>query len=99
MYVFQVAAEDSDTQKQGLHLILHRLFNIDSVTGSVDEDAWMVDSNERQMFQRLFACAPIRCSIIHINTPTPDKWVWILPSVIQMFGKDERGRIRFHQGK
>ncbi|KAG7344535.1 hypothetical protein IV203_022543 [Nitzschia inconspicua] len=98
MYVFQVAAMDSDTQKMGLHLILHRLFNADSPTGTVDEDAWVVDANERQMFRRFFACAPVRCSTIHINTPSPDKWVRILPSVIQMLGTDERGRIRFHEG-
>jgi hypothetical protein len=99
MYVFQVAAMDSETQKQGLHFILHRLFSAHSHTGMVDEDAWMVDAYERQMFQRFFACTPVRCSIIHINTPSPEKWVRILPSVIQTMGKDERGRIRFHQGK
>jgi hypothetical protein len=99
MYVFQVASMDWDTQKQGLHLIMHRLFSVDSAVGSVDEDAWTVDVNERQMFQRFFACAPVRCSTIHINTPSPEKWVRILPSVIQMLGKDERGRILFHEGK
>lgn len=99
MYVFQVASMDEDTQKQGLHFILHRLFNADSPTGSVDEDAWMVDGNERQIFHRFFACAPVRCSILHIITPNPRKWVRMLPSLIQVFGPEERGRIRFHAGK
>jgi hypothetical protein len=98
MYVFQVAAMDVETQKQGLHFILHRLFSSHSSSRTDDEDAWMVDTYERQMFQRFFACAPVRCSIIHINTPSLDKWVRILPSVIQTMGKDERGRIRFHEG-
>jgi hypothetical protein len=99
MYVFQVAAMDFETQKQGLHIILYRLFYAHSPAGTVNEDAWMVDAYERQLFKRFFACAPVRCSIIQINTPSPESWVRILPSVIQTMGKDSRSRIRFHEGK
>jgi hypothetical protein len=98
MYFFQVASFDVDTQKQGLHLILHRLFDADSPTGTVDEDAWIVDNNELQQFQRFFACTPVRCSILHINTPSIDHWAWTVSSIIELFGCDERGRIQFHEG-
>ena len=99
MYVFQVAALDEDTQKQGLHLITHRLFSDKSATGTVDSDAWMTNTKERDMVQRFFTCTPVRCSIIHINTPTKELWAGTVPSVIEIFGADERARIQFHQGE
>ena len=99
MYIFQVAALDEDTQKQGLHLITRRLFSDKSATGTMDSDACTTNAKERGKMQRFFACASVRCSIIHINTPSLELWTGIVPSVIQMFGADERARIQFHQGK
>lgn len=99
MYVFKVAALDEDTQKQGLHLIIHRLFSTETPAASVEQDAWMMDAKERKMMKRFFSCTLVRCSIIHINTPSSEKWAAVVSSVIQMFGVDERGRIRFHHGE
>jgi hypothetical protein len=98
MYVFQVAALDEDTQKQGVHLIIHRLFNTESTTGTVDQDTWMIDAQEREMLQSFFASTSVRCSIIHISTPSLEKWASLVPSLIQLFGPDERARIQFHHG-
>ena len=102
--MFQNASYDTDTQKQGLDLILHRFFPI-SYPEPITEDAWSCwqdddhrTNEERRIFQRIFACIPVRCSIIHIVVPNPEKFALAVPSTIEMFGKDERGRIRFHQG-
>jgi len=103
MYVFQAASIDSETQKQGLHLIVHRLFNNDgssSVKNHV-EDAWTSNASndhERRMIRRFFSCTPVRCSTIHMNVPSPETFDLVVPSTIDIFGREERGRIRFHKG-
>lgn len=100
MYLFQVAALDDDTQKQGLTVILHRLIHHDAKIGEkgIEEDAWSANAQERQMFQRFFACTLVRCSSIHINIPSPDKVAVVVPSTIEIFGIDERVRTRLHEG-
>lgn len=99
MYIFQVAALDEDTQKLGLHLITHRLRSQESSTGTVEEDAWITSAEERAAMKRFFACTSVRCSIIHVNAPSLEKWARIVPCTIKIFAADERGRILFHHGE
>jgi hypothetical protein len=61
-YMLQAASADTESQKQGVQLVI-QIFNPDT-------SALLNDPNARMQFRRLLSCSPVRFSTIHMCFPS-----------------------------
>ena len=102
LYLIQVAADDEETQKQGLVLITTLLKKLPPLhkslpTDSVDDgpSRW---STLSRVLSRIFRCAPLRVGALHVCSPHDHDVKSARTDLLNDFSVKERVRTRFHKG-